>query len=218
MEPVTGRGTPHWGQLVTRATCVAYKVYACQATIATTMPVVNNYTPPSVTDIPKDYYGPDPFDVNFCFPAQEYFEQLESDRVKLVPFEPRLHARAFTEQLAEAPETMQWLSTTPTTLEQFLPFFERTFRRDPTFCTFAVIDKLKPNPSYPELGGGLAGMLSLMAASPGALSLEIGWVVFNFGCSGGRWANQRIAGCDSPSIPEVLRDDARSLTSAKAFT
>lgn len=141
------------------------------------MPAVNNYTAPPTDDIPKNYYGPDPFDVNFCFPVEKFFDQLESDRVKLVPFVPRVHALPFTEAVAEKPETMQWLPVAPTILEEFLPFFERTLRRDSTLCTFAIIDKLRPDPKYPNLGGGLAGMMSLMAASPGNLSVEIGWIV-----------------------------------------
>lgn len=142
------------------------------------MTSVNHYTEPhSLDDIPKDYYGTEPFDVNFCLPVQDHFDRLESDRVKLVPFQPRLHARAFVEQLVEDPETTQWIVMS-TTLDEFLPAFERLFRRDTGQCTFAVIDKLRPDPAYPRLDGGLAGMVSLAVDNPATLAAEVGIITF----------------------------------------
>ncbi|VDC02815.1 unnamed protein product [Peniophora sp. CBMAI 1063] len=143
------------------------------------MTAVNHYTETQIVDdIPKNYYGPEPFDVNFCLPVEDHFDQLESDRVKLVPFQPRLHARAFVEQLvAEDLETTQWIVMS-TTFDEFLPSFERLFRRDTGQCTFAIVDKLRPDPAYPELHGGLAGMVSLAVDNPATLASEVGIITF----------------------------------------
>jgi RimJ/RimL family protein N-acetyltransferase len=63
------------------------------------------------------------------------------------------------------------------TLSEFLSqFLHKTSLPDPSFVTYAIIDKTRPHsPSDPE--GELAGMMSFMDTSPVHLSTEIGYVV-----------------------------------------
>ncbi|KAF8754625.1 acyl-CoA N-acyltransferase [Rhizoctonia solani] len=104
---------------------------------------VNSYIPP----LPKSpIVLPDlskPYDVNFCFPVKP----LETDRVKLVPFIPYLHAAALFNAIIANPETMRYMPfSTPNTLEEFEVFCEDFFRRDPGRCLYVVLDKTRLAP------------------------------------------------------------------------
>ncbi|KAI0030308.1 acyl-CoA N-acyltransferase [Vararia minispora EC-137] len=140
------------------------------------MSIVNSFAPAPVEDL-SACYGPEPYDINFSLPIQNHLELLESDRVKLIPLIPRLHANLVVEQLTKAPEVLRWLPSRPTTLEDFLPFVERKFRRNPANILFLVLDKGRPDPAHPDLAGGIAGFISLIDTDPARMKTEIGWVV-----------------------------------------
>ncbi|CAE6529015.1 unnamed protein product [Rhizoctonia solani] len=110
--------------------------------------VVNNYVPPPPKG-PVTLPDPNaPYDLNFRFPVRE----LESDRLKLVPFVPSIHGQAFFEGMKPCPELVQYLPWNPfNTLHEFEVHFERLIRSDPTWCVFAALDKSKGMKPCPEL-------------------------------------------------------------------
>jgi len=130
------------------------------------MAYVNSYKAPEVPTFPSMYYGPDPYDINSSLPIHE--PSLETDRVKLTPFIPALHAREYWDQAAQAPEIYRFLSIKPKTIDEFLFFLETRIRRNPNFVFFAIIDKGR--------GGKLAGEIGLINTEPVNLSTEIGFV------------------------------------------
>ena len=65
------------------------------------MAYTNPCEAPNVPALLPGYYGPDPYDVNWMMPLHE--ATLESERVKLTPFIPSLHAREYAEQSAAHP-------------------------------------------------------------------------------------------------------------------
>lgn len=131
------------------------------------MSFANSYRHPADEDL-SACYGPEPYDLNFVFPIHDHLALLESDRVKLTPFIPRIHADALSTELAKHPETMHWI---PSSLVggELLDTMERVFRRAPGNVAFAIIDKGR--------GGALAGLITLIDAAPAALSAEIAWVI-----------------------------------------
>ncbi len=54
------------------------------------------------TPLPSEYYSPDPYGINWMMPLHE--ATLESDRVKLTPFIPSLHARTYADKLKPDPD------------------------------------------------------------------------------------------------------------------
>ncbi|CAE6513793.1 unnamed protein product [Rhizoctonia solani] len=97
--------------------------------------VVNNYVspPPKGPVILPDPNAP--YDLNFRFPVRE----LESDRLKLVPFVPSIHGQAFFEGLKPHPELVQYLPWNPfNTLHEFEIHFEERIRSDPSWCVYAA--------------------------------------------------------------------------------
>jgi RimJ/RimL family protein N-acetyltransferase len=134
----------------------------------------NGYKPPAPPEFPSEDFGPDPYDINFCFPID--VSHLESERVKLVPFIPRLHAETYFEQIRQHPELETWLTFTHKCLADTLVYCE-IMRQDSTKVALAVIDKSTPDPEHPEWGGSMAGTLRLLNANPANLTAEIGWVI-----------------------------------------
>jgi RimJ/RimL family protein N-acetyltransferase len=140
------------------------------------MSFINAYTPPPAETF-STYYGPDPYDLNFMLPIQDYLHQLESDRVKLVPLIPRLHAKLLFDQIQKNPEVLRWLPQEPKTLGDFLTFIETNFRRNTAVTAFVVLDKGRPDPATPEFEGSIAGCMTLMNTNSDQLYSEIGWIV-----------------------------------------
>ncbi|KAI0052381.1 acyl-CoA N-acyltransferase [Auriscalpium vulgare] len=139
------------------------------------MAFVNLYKPPPPLDL-RGCYGPDPYDINFILPI--HLPSLETERVKLTPFIPSIHAQHYTEQITENPQVQKFMPMEHYNLtDDVLPFVEIHNRRDPTRCLFAIIDKKRPDPAHPEFEGSMAGVLSLMNTSAPNLSTEIGWVI-----------------------------------------
>ncbi|CAE6482271.1 unnamed protein product [Rhizoctonia solani] len=164
--------------------------------------VVNNYVPPPPKG-PAILPDPDaPYDLNFRFPVRE----LESDRLKLVPFVPSVHGQAFFEGMKPHPELVEYLPWNPfNTLHEFEIHFERLIRSDPTWCVFAALDKSKLGPDQGkaknliyltsslclyitpiaqltsstavETAHALVGTIGYLRASPELASVEIGYVI-----------------------------------------
>jgi len=113
------------------------------------------------------YYGPDPYDINWMMPLHE--TTLESDRVKVTPFIPSLHARSYADQVKAHPDIHRYYPFDLTSLDKILLEIETLVRRRPAYILFAIIDKTR--------GDAFAGVIGLFGASPTNLSVEIAWIV-----------------------------------------
>jgi RimJ/RimL family protein N-acetyltransferase len=119
------------------------------------------------TPLPSGSYGPDPYDINWMLPLHE--ATLESDRVKLTPFIPSLHAQAYADVLKTDPDLHRWFPFELSTLDDILTKIEIFIRRSPMCILFAIIDKAR--------GDAFAGVVSLANAMPENLRAEIAWLV-----------------------------------------
>jgi RimJ/RimL family protein N-acetyltransferase len=117
--------------------------------------------------LPSECYGSDPYDINWMLPLHE--ATLESDRVKLTPFIPSLHARAYAEKLKTDPDLLRGFPFDLSTIDEILNQTELLIRRSPQCILFAIIDKAR--------GDALAGTVSLVNATPEHLRAEIAWLV-----------------------------------------
>lgn len=118
--------------------------------------------------------GPEPYDINWVFPIHQ--ESLENERVKLVPFIPRVHGDQFWAETSKDPLFFRYYTSIWHDKEEWLTWAERDVRRDPTSIYFAVIDKTRSDPEHPTWGGSLAGGLGFFWASDAHLSLEIAYI------------------------------------------
>ncbi|CAE6399745.1 unnamed protein product [Rhizoctonia solani] len=136
--------------------------------------VVNNYVPPPPKG-PVTLPDPNaPYDLNFRFPVRE----LESDRLKLVPFVPSVYGQALFEGMKPHPELVGYLPWNPfKTLHEFEVHFEQLIRSNPTWCVFAALDKSKLDPDQVDTARALAGTIGYLRASPELSSVEIGYVI-----------------------------------------
>jgi len=112
-------------------------------------------------------YGPNPYDINWMMPLHE--TTLESDRVKLTPFIPLLHARPYAEQVKAHPDMHRYFPLDLTNLDKILSTIETLIRRRPAHILFAITDKAR--------GDAFAGVIGLIGTSPTNLSAEIAWVL-----------------------------------------
>ncbi|KAH9052651.1 acyl-CoA N-acyltransferase [Lactarius vividus] len=131
------------------------------------MAYINSYKKPEKPTLLPGYFGPDPYDINWAFPLYE--ETLESERVKLTPFIPSLHAQEYAAQVSARPDLQRWFPFDLSTLDQLLMEVEVRVRRNPSWILFAIIDKAR--------GGVMAGVIGLINASSQNLSAEIAWVL-----------------------------------------
>ena len=141
------------------------------------MSFVNNYkTPPPPAPLAEnELYGPDPYDLNFYFPI---VESIETERIRLIPFIPKLHIDAAWEAISpKVDELFRYYPFVLPTREAFLTFAERGIRQDKGFVMFLIIDKTRPDEKHPELGGSAAGVVSLCDTSADQLSSEIAFVM-----------------------------------------
>lgn len=139
----------------------------------------NNYTPP-VQKKSESLFGPDPYDVHFCFPID--LNLLENERIKLTPFVPKHHAAPFVKRIAEQPQIFRYISVVPpTTVEGFCSLLEDAFRQNPGVVMFAIFDKTKPSDEFADTemsgGGSFAGCIGVINTSREHLSSELGYVV-----------------------------------------
>lgn len=139
------------------------------------MTITNGYSRPHEETL-TGYYGPDPYDINFVYPIEDAV--LETTRVKLTPFIPRIHAALYMEQMNAHPDLQAGCPSECHDLDvDFLPFYELRARRNPCAVGFAVIDKTTPDPAHPEWGGSFAGTIGLHRTDPSSLVREVCWVI-----------------------------------------
>ncbi|KAL1714992.1 acyl-CoA N-acyltransferase [Schizophyllum commune] len=108
------------------------------------------------------------FEPNFCFPLPE---SIENDKVKLVPFDPSIHADAFVAGSKDHPWLFDHLIYGPwqTPADMASQWFEPTIHANPAVVLFAVLDKLSPNTP-------LAGIMAYLNTSAPNLVTEIGYI------------------------------------------
>ncbi|KZT55322.1 acyl-CoA N-acyltransferase [Calocera cornea HHB12733] len=136
------------------------------------MSFVNNYTPTEVSNEPT--YGPHPYDVNFFFPV--LLSSLESPRIKLTPFIPKVHAARYCDATAAHQHLYDFLPFSMPSLDSMLLFAEG-MRSSSGKILFVIIDKTRPDATLPHLGGSLAGIIGLNNANLDYLSIDIGPIV-----------------------------------------
>ncbi|KAK7679000.1 hypothetical protein QCA50_017944 [Cerrena zonata] len=141
------------------------------------MSFVNLYQPPAAPGaIPEnELNGPEPYDTNFVFPIHP--ERLETERVKLTPFVPKVHFEVTWEGIPNQEELFRFYPFTLPTREIFLTFIERFIRQDPKNIVFSIVDKTRPDDAHPEFEGSLAGIIGLLDTSVEQLTTEIGFVM-----------------------------------------
>ncbi|EAU85386.1 hypothetical protein CC1G_07080 [Coprinopsis cinerea okayama7 len=138
------------------------------------MAFVNNYKAPTIEPIVSIPEGE--YDVNFCAPLPPS-GSLESDKVRLVPFIPSLHAAAFHKAYSQhSDEIEKYLPISWKSLPELLTGFEYMIRRDPSSIVFAIIDRTKPNDGG-NVEESIAGIIGYLNTSTRNLSTEIGPVV-----------------------------------------
>ncbi|KAF9468080.1 acyl-CoA N-acyltransferase [Collybia nuda] len=135
------------------------------------MSVVNNYEPPRPPT--ESYLDPvEPYDINFCLPIPA---SLETDRVKLAPFNPSIHGKPFFTAYDKAQDSLgQYLPISLTTYQKFLAYLEGV-RVDPNAVLFAIIDKTRSNEG--DLSACLAGVIGFLNTAKDNFVVEIAPVI-----------------------------------------
>ena len=142
------------------------------------MSFVNNYTAPQPKPtLPEsELYGPEPYDINFAWPIHP--ESLQTDRIKIIPFVPRVHAATLWANIKDNLLTLfRYYPYLPRTLSDFLTWLELDCRRNPHNIFLAVIDRTRADPEHPEWDGSFAGTLGLLSTAPANLTTELGYVI-----------------------------------------
>ncbi|KAF9241841.1 acyl-CoA N-acyltransferase [Melanogaster broomeanus] len=133
------------------------------------MVFVNSYSPePDVSE--EELYGPEPYDINFVLPVPPV---LSTDKLRLVPFIPRVHAAAYFDAVRGHETIYQYIPAALEHPSDFLRFVEMR-RRDKMSVMFAVIDTTRPDPKHPDWEGSLAGMFGLIYTDKARLVTDIG--------------------------------------------
>ena len=129
---------------------------------------VNNYKPGSGQKISPT----DPW--NFVLPVPE---SIETNRVKLVPFVPSIHAEPWHQASLQHPTFMQYMAVNLNTLEEIVEVHRTLSHEDPRNLLFAIMDKTTNDGSSTVADGTMAGVIGVLECAPENLSLEIGPVV-----------------------------------------
>ena len=118
------------------------------------MAFVNNYVQaPEPVILENELYGPEPYDVNFVFPIPL---ELSTNKLRLIPFIPRVHAAAYFDGIRGHKSMFKYLSLALEYPADLLRFVER-HRRNENEIMFAAIDTTRPDSTHPEWEGALAG-------------------------------------------------------------
>ncbi|EGN91639.1 hypothetical protein SERLA73DRAFT_192189 [Serpula lacrymans var. lacrymans S7.3] len=138
------------------------------------MSYINSYHAPELPALSdEELLGPEPYDVNFLYRPGD----LSTDRIRLTPFIPRLHAEAFLAGIKGHDDVFKYIPLSLDTPQLLLGFTEFLVRRQPENILFAIIDTTRPDPARPELQGSLAGLIGLLYTSTMMLKTEMGPVV-----------------------------------------
>ncbi|EJU01773.1 hypothetical protein DACRYDRAFT_22170 [Dacryopinax primogenitus] len=140
--------------------------------------VVNNYAPPTKdVKTTEELLNPPEgvHDMNFVLPVKE----LDSGKVRLVPFIPTVHMPLLMTRSAAHPELFKYVGYGPLTdLVSSLHIYDRLIASDPSSTWFAVFDLTRPDKEDASLPGAFAGVTGLLAASAAQSQAEIGYVLY----------------------------------------
>ncbi|EJU06452.1 acyl-CoA N-acyltransferase [Dacryopinax primogenitus] len=137
------------------------------------MTFVNNHVSPTTDE--DATFGPEPYDVNFIFPILPL--SLESPRIKLIPFIPKLHAELYFNATVDCQFLYDFLPFSMATLKSILIFAEG-MRSSPGKILFAIFDKtLLPESLSAHPSRSFAGIIGLNNANLDYLSVDIGPIV-----------------------------------------
>ncbi|KAG8704485.1 hypothetical protein FRC09_003502 [Ceratobasidium sp. 395] len=144
------------------------------------MAYVNTYAPPTL-DMTSPIVLPDPnepYDLNFCFPVKP----LETDRIKIVPFIPRIHAKAVYAAIIQYPQVMHFMPWPDVPSQrEFEELVEVRGRREPGFCLFVTLSKdglTKSDEEDPDkIAKFLLGTIAYCNASRDLSTVEIGFII-----------------------------------------
>ncbi|KAF8269110.1 hypothetical protein EI94DRAFT_1038266 [Lactarius quietus] len=131
------------------------------------MAYVNSYKEPERPTLLPGNCGSDAYDINWAFPLYE--ETLESERVKLTPFIPSLHAQEYAAQVRARPDLHRDFPFELSSLDHIQASVELLVRRNPACILFTILDKAR--------GGAMAGVIGLINAYATQLCAEIAWVL-----------------------------------------
>jgi RimJ/RimL family protein N-acetyltransferase len=127
------------------------------------MSFVNLYRPTNTPYDTEEVYGPDPYDINFCLPLN--LELLESQKVALTPFIPKLHAKAFWNEFGPvADDMMRLMPSHWPTFASFLNAAEHV-RSDSCALLLVVLDKTRHD--------AIAGIIGLHDVSLAQLQMML---------------------------------------------
>ncbi|KAJ8594196.1 hypothetical protein M405DRAFT_872259 [Rhizopogon salebrosus TDB-379] len=115
------------------------------------------------------------YDVNFCFLVRE----LESERVKLTPFIPDLHADLYLQGSAAHPELYDFLPFGPfSDVSDFIEQLIQGRMSSDTAVLYAIIDKTRTGTSSSKpTPANFAGIMGYLNTSPIHLSTELGFAI-----------------------------------------
>ncbi|KAJ2924862.1 hypothetical protein H1R20_g12221, partial [Candolleomyces eurysporus] len=132
------------------------------------MSIINTYKPPAVQELTEP--APGPFDVYFNGPVPE---RLESPRVRLIPYIPYLHSKAFFNEYQKNPDLEKYLPVSWPDYPTFLTWMQHHVLSDPKALVLTIIDRTKGNDGE-NIEESIAGMIGYVNCAPQNLSLEIG--------------------------------------------
>lgn len=133
---------------------------------------VNNYKPDSGQKVSTT----DPW--NFILPVPE---SIETNRLKLVPFVPSIHAEPWHAARLQNPNFMQYVGVNLNTVEEIIDVYRTLSYEDPHNLLFAIIDT--PGAAANDGSGGavadgtMAGVIGALKCEPENLKLELGPVI-----------------------------------------
>ncbi|EJU01774.1 acyl-CoA N-acyltransferase [Dacryopinax primogenitus] len=137
--------------------------------------VVNNYAPARPNVKTMEELLNEVHDVNFVFPLKE----LDSGKVRLVPFIPSVHMPLLVTRPAAHPELFHHTAYGPLDdLPSSLQMYEVFIRSNPGGIWYAVLDLTREDLDKPELGGAFAGTIGLWEASREQNQAELACVVY----------------------------------------
>ncbi|RXW25507.1 hypothetical protein EST38_g308 [Candolleomyces aberdarensis] len=135
------------------------------------MSIINSYKPPALQELTEP--APGPFDVYFNGPVPE---RLESPRVRLVPYIPSVHSKAFFNEYQKSPEIEKYLPVSWPDYPTFLTWMQNHVLSDPKALVLAIIDRTKGNDGE-NIEESIAGLIGYLNCAPRNLSVEIGPVI-----------------------------------------
>ncbi|TFK28127.1 acyl-CoA N-acyltransferase [Coprinopsis marcescibilis] len=117
--------------------------------------------------------APGPYDINFNTPLPE---KLETDKIRLVPFVPSIHAKHFHTVYNQHPELGTYFPFVWTEYSWFLTMFYAYFHAKPEHLPMIIIDRTKGNDGD-NIEESMAGMIGYMNSDTHRKSIEIGPVI-----------------------------------------